>query len=275
MKQNFQRVYLVLFICILLAPMTARAAKTQEATLNNATAQYATDAPIIDGELDKVWDTTPFYYVKHYESTGDMGEQQQNNPIEGSYAKILWDEKAYYLLAVVYDTTLLEAGFTDWNSVDYWISEKNTQEYGWDKDEGDYSYCITDDGTPVSWHGDSTVIENAEKIVQNYEEYYVVEAKIPWQSDVTAKNGHKIGFNVSINDDIDGDGERDAYTYWATDDDGEYWNNTNALAAVELVGQSGIAETTVLYMIVGVMTGVIVSICVVYIILRKLKKKDI
>lgn len=278
MKEILKRSFCVMFTCMLLIPMAVQAEENQEATLQNATAQYAIKDPKIDGKIDEVWDTTPFYYAKHRENTGEAGEQARKNPIEGSYAKILWDEDYYYLLGVVYDTTLSEAGFTDWNSVDYWISEKNTQEYGWDADEGDYCYCITDDGTPVPQHGDKTVIDNAEKSVQNHGDYYVVEIKIPWQSDVVVENGHEIGFTVSFNDDMDGDGERDAYTYWAAGNNGEYWNNTNALASVELIGQPEMVSDEPAvnpYIIIGVIAGpiVVIGICVVCIVLGKKRRK--
>ena len=60
--------------------------------MQNATAQYANTAPKIDGKIDEVWDTTPFYYATHRVNIGEVGKQARRNPIEGSYAKILWDE---------------------------------------------------------------------------------------------------------------------------------------------------------------------------------------
>ena len=277
MKQ-YLKICVLLFMCLFFVSLTAWAQEPVEATSQNATAEYTNKPPIIDGEIDKVWETTPFYYAMHRENTSEVGEKSKVNPIEGSYAKILWDEKHYYLLGVVYDTTLSEAGFTDWNSVDFWISEKNTQVYGWDEDEGDYCYCITDDGTQVvQQHKDGSKVygkefDGSKQSVVNYGDHYVVEIKIPWQSDVVVESGDEIGFTVSFNDDMDGDGERDAYTYWASERNGKYWSNTNALVSVELVRQTVHVNP---FVIVGAIAGVLVAcgvVCVICVNVRKKKR---
>ena len=86
------------------------------------------------------------------------------------------------------------------------------------------------------------------------------------------ESGDEIGFTVSFNDDMDGDGERDAYTYWASERNGKYWSNTNALVSVELVRQTVHVNP---FVIVGAIAGVLVAcgvVCVICVNVRKKKR---
>ena len=66
-----------------------------------------------------------------------------------------------------------------------------------------------------------------------HEGYYFVECAVPIQTEgLTLQAGHIIGFDVSVDDDFDGDNIRDEYSTWANL--GQYWSKTCDLANIML-----------------------------------------
>lgn len=211
MKRLFAILAAALIIALLAVPAAAL-------TSTNTTAAYATVCPVIDGDIDEIWNYTEAQNVP------DIGD------ITNSYTKLLWNEKGLYLLAYVEDASVTTDDADARNSVDFWVSEKNTQDVGYDADPGDWHFCKASDGTECYYTGNAKVYDVAERTVKTTGKGYIVEMFVPYLSDLKAAEGTVIGYTVSINDDNDDDGVRNEYTFWATsDDDGAYWENTLAL----------------------------------------------
>ena len=89
----------------------------------DSTAAQAVKAPVIDGEIDKIWDTTP-------QLDGvvcDMGpdwtmEDLLDMDMATGYTKVLWAEDALYFLAVVYDKTMESDASSTTNGINFCVS---------------------------------------------------------------------------------------------------------------------------------------------------------
>ncbi len=228
-------------LSIILATLTLAAMSTTvlaDDTGLVSTAAKATVAPVIDGQIDEIWDYTEAQTVNTSASEGVE--------VSAAYTKILWDDTGLYFLAVVTDDSITEKDADARNSVDFWISEKNTKTDGFDADAGDWHFCKASDGTECYYTGNEKIYDVAESYVDLTADGYVIEFYAPFLSDITPAVGTKIGYTVSVNDDVDGDGVRDGYSYWSvTADDGAYWSNTKALCDVTLVDGPVFAEETV------------------------------
>ena len=198
------------------------------ATGEVSTASYATVAPVIDGQIDEIWNHTARQAI----AVPDDFEYD----ITGGYTSLLWDETGYYLLAVVEDISLTENDQEARNSVDFWFSEANTKTDSFSTDSGDWHFCKASDGTECYYTGNENVYKVAKSAVTTSEDGYIVELYVPYLGAKAPALGAKIGYTVSFNDDTDNDGVRDGYVYWSvTEDSDAYWEKTAALPDVELI----------------------------------------
>lgn len=198
------------------------------ATGEVSTASYATVAPVIDGQIDEIWNHTARQTI----AVPDDFEYD----ITGGYTSLLWDETGYYLLAVVEDISLTENDQEARNSVDFWFSEANTKTDSFSTDSGDWHFCKASDGTECYYTGNENVYKVAKSAVTTSEDGYIVELYVPYLGAKAPALGAKIGYTVSFNDDTDNDGVRDGYVYWSvTEDSDAYWEKTAALPDVELI----------------------------------------
>lgn len=198
------------------------------ATGEVSTASYATVAPVIDGQIDEIWNHTARQTI----AVPDDFEYD----ITGGYTSLLWDETGYYLLAVVEDISLTENDQEARNSVDFWFSEANTKTDSFSTDSGDWHFCKASDGTECYYTGNENVYKVAKSAVTTSEDGYIVELYVPYLGAKAPALGAKIGYTVSFNDDTYNDGARDGYVYWSvTEDSDAYWEKTAALPDVELI----------------------------------------
>lgn len=197
-------------------------------TGETSTASYATVAPVIDGQIDEIWNHTARQTI----AIPDDFEYD----ITGGYTSLLWDESGYYLLAVVEDMSLTENDLEARNSVDFWFSEANTKTDSFSTDPGDWHFCKSSDGTECYYTGNENVYKVAKSAVTTSVDGYIVELYVPYLGAKAPALGTKIGYTVSFNDDVDNDGERDGYVFWSVPEDSNaYWEKTSALPDVELV----------------------------------------
>lgn len=206
-----------------------------------STASYASTAPLIDGVIDPIWETTE---TQNYVDVGD-------DWVEGdvtAYSKILWDETALYYLVVVTDTTRgpdLASQAND--SINLWISETNTKADSFTEDVSDYMYLVASNGMTLKDFGDAAGIEYNPSVYNislvgftQTSNGYIAEIKMPYLSKITPEPGYIFGYTFSVNDDSDGDAVRDAYCHSARDTDNGgsetwYWSKTAALGEVMLL----------------------------------------
>ncbi len=189
-------------------------------------APFASTAPIIDGRIDDMWSAAEEIIPAEIHDFDEMAT---------GYVKIMWAPDAIYFLEVAHDDALPDPADESNDSLDFsansfdlWISEKNTQTDDYDSDPGDYHICVNSNGVKCPYTGNLGIYDVIEYAVATTEDGYIVEIRVPYLTIAPAAEGHIMGFNVSLNDDIDNDYERDSYSTWMEQEghDGYYWSST-------------------------------------------------
>jgi hypothetical protein len=197
----------------------------------DSTAQFASTKPVIDAVIDEIWAKTPA-------QEGTVPGDNWTDGCANGYTKILWDEDYVYFLAVITDSTLDVDHESTSNSVDFWMSETNSQDPDGFNAEGDWHLAVGSYGAASYYIGNEALPGAAEYETAVDGNTYIIEARIPWQTaGFNAATGHVIGYNVSINDDWEDDATRDAWISWQDYNGAPYWGNTAALNTVELTGE--------------------------------------
>lgn len=200
-------------------------------------AGYASELPIIDGEIDAIWANSEEIETLY------SGDEWDPELCASGYAKILWTESHVYMLAVVKDDTLPEIDDGARNGVDFWMSELDTMTDNYDSDAGDWIYCLSSTGIEVHYTGNDLVYSSSLKAIKLTSDGYIIEIMLPWMSKTSMSEGHIIGFTFAINDDADLDGDRDTYCFSAINrEDYSFWTKTLSLGHVELVKSAGEGE---------------------------------
>lgn len=187
---------------------------------NGAFIPYASTAPAIDGEIDGVWETAP--KIKSY-----FGQTQD---FAYGYAKLLWSENTLYLLAVIFDDSVDVGEDNTANEACFWVSEESS---GGDYGGGNWNISLNQAGVYEYYSGDNleTIATYTSKITADG---YVVELAVPVQT-----NGYKyevgavLGFCLSVEDDVDGDNERDSVCATQSEN---YWSYADSLQEFTLEG---------------------------------------
>lgn len=222
---------------------------------NGVNAYYGT--PKLDGVIDDIWKKSTTIYTE-WAVTGVDYNSFIGTGLEGSYGKVMWDEKYAYFLIYSNDST-----YSDVNKilpgeskkgeeareylgelVQIWVTEAMLDTETYYVSEGNYYMCVyrSDKGGKK---GQCTIADKThpermatetfcEYAIKDNGSHYIVEMRIPWH-DITPENDTEIGVNFSINDDTDGDGWREYFATWTGK---KYIGNNNKadLAPVVLVG---------------------------------------
>ncbi len=177
----------------------------------------------VDGEIDEVWEEVDFIYVENLKTGAYMGDSSKDS---SDYAelqcKVLWDgEYTLYILYVVYDPLISQAGAQEWerDSVEFFIDEDNERNGAFDNNSIQWRIMAVEqnDGY-LNWKIPAQVV----KMIPNG---YVVEIAYEF-SDVELVDGHSIGFDLQINDDAEGNGQRHACLGWSDTTDKASSDNT-------------------------------------------------
>ena len=197
-------------------------------------AHYTAVAPTIDGQIEELWEAAEKWYSDgHYDETTGQAN---------GYSSMLWDAGNLYLLAVVNDNTIEQCQpDSHTNGVNFWVSETNSNYQTYKSKVGDWHIFCNSSGNIGNYHEDQYILDAANVAVQVYDGYYVVECAVPLQTEgITMRNGKLIGYEVSIDDDCDGDNVREYYCN--LEDLGAYWTEPMGLANVKLVGGEELAN---------------------------------
>ncbi len=177
----------------------------------------------VDGEIDEVWEEVDFIYVENLKTGSYMGDASKDS---SDYAelqcKVLWDgDCTLYILYVVYDPVICQAGAQEWerDSVEFFIDEDNERNGAFDDNSIQWRIMAVEqnDGY-LNWKVPAQVV----KMIPNG---YVVEIAYEF-SEVDLVDGHSIGFDLQINDDAEGNGQRHACLGWSDTTDKASSDNT-------------------------------------------------
>jgi len=157
-----------------------------ETEVNRASAAFGT--PVIDGEVDAVWNRTATLPVTRYQTAwqGAIGT-----------ARALWDDGNLYVLVEVKDAQLDKANANPWeqDSVEIFVDENNAKTSSYEPDDGQYRVNFDNETS----FNPPAIADGFESATARTADGYRVEVKIPLRTIVPAGNT-SIGFDVQIND---------------------------------------------------------------------------
>lgn len=191
------------------------------------------NAPVLDGEIDAVWDTAPKMTIKNVYS--DNGQYTESN---FAWAKVLWTETGFYYLGYVYDkTTCAIDRLNIWVAETYVYAQSTNEQaipYSQTASDGNYAICINPQGENLYYTGiDITQHWDEDTTAKVTEDGYIVEIFVPCLSVQTLTEGREIGLDFSVDYFHDTASERDACNNWYGG--GWYWSNVGALRKLTLV----------------------------------------
>ncbi len=183
--------------------------------------------PVIDGEIDAVWNNAPDLPIDRYQ----MAWQGANGT-----AKVLWDEENLYVLVRVNDSELDKSNPNEWeqDSIEVFLDQLNTKQTFYVDGVGQYRINYENE-TSFNPAGIDEGFESAVKVTGSS---YTVEVKIPL-TEIRPKHGTKIGFDVQINDARSG--ARQSVATW-NDLSGQGYQDPSVFGVLTLIDPSAADE---------------------------------
>lgn len=178
---------------------------------NYGEAKVPMGSPEIDGEAEDLWNTAkPIHPEKLI--VGDP-----NLIMASAEARMLWDEKALYVLVVVEDDQLDASASKPYkqDSVEIFIDRNNGKTRYYQADDAQHRVSFQN-------HYSGPAAERVHSATRITEEGYIVEMAIAWQGQPPAP-GDTIGFDLQIND-ADETGQRETVLMWSTFHDSAHAN---------------------------------------------------
>ncbi|MBU9721780.1 MULTISPECIES: endo-1,4-beta-xylanase [Bacillaceae] len=178
--------------------------------------------PVIDGEIDDVWNDAPVLPINRYQSAweGATGE-----------GRVLWDYENLYVLVEVNDPELDKSSpeAHEQDSVEVFLDQLNSKSVFYEDGHGQYRVNF-DNETSFNPGSIGEGFESATHIHESGEGY-TVEIKIPF-TEITPENNTEIGFDLQINDAEDG--TRRSVATW-NDLQGSGWSDPSVFGNLTLV----------------------------------------
>ncbi|MFB9327734.1 endo-1,4-beta-xylanase [Paenibacillus aurantiacus] len=177
--------------------------------------------PTVDGTIDAVWKRAKAIKTERWVS-GASGST--------ATVRTLWDAGKLYVLAEVTDALLSKASANVWeqDSVEIFVDQNNAASTSYQADDGQYRINFDNEQSV----NPSALAGKLVSAVKRTKTGYVVEASIEWNGTPPKKDA-MIGFDVQVNNDEDGDGDRDSITIW-NDRTGLSYQNTFGFGALVL-----------------------------------------
>nr|ACR54951.1 xylanase III/CBM9 fusion protein [synthetic construct] len=186
-----------------------------------ATAKYGT--PVIDGEIDEIWNTTEEIETKAVA----MGSLDKNATAK---VRVLWDENYLYVLAIVKDPVLNKDNSNPWeqDSVEIFIDENNHKTGYYEDDDAQFRVNYMNEQT-FGTGGSPARFKTAVKLIEGG---YIVEAAIKWKTIKPTPNT-VIGFNIQVND-ANEKGQRVGIISWS-DPTNNSWRDPSKFGNLRLI----------------------------------------
>ena len=178
--------------------------------------------PVIDGEMDAIWSKTPEVSTDIW-VTGNSGATAK--------VRTLWEDGYLYVYANVTDSKLSKASPNVWeqDSFEIFVDQNNAQTDAYQADDAQFRVNFENEQS----YGGAASADNFTTATKVVPGGYVVEAAIKLDP-AFIKEGAKIGFDLQVNNDEDGNGTRDSVAIWS-DPTGASFQNTQNFGALELV----------------------------------------
>jgi hypothetical protein len=202
---------------------------------------YRTDFPTVDAEIEEVWNTVPVNDMP-YVLNGTI-----DGPTDlGATFRTLWDEVSlFFLVEVTDDVKIMDSGFpTPYadDCVEFWLDLNNSKNSAYLPSETDeYQIMFLRDNTNQHQVDHNDLLNGIDWAWKDTQAGYVLEVEMPWLTAFKWQErfgrsmpefGQKLGFEVHVNDDDDGEG-RDTNIGWFYTAD-EAWHNPATLGDMQM-----------------------------------------
>ena len=163
--------------------------------------------PIVDGQVDPIWQIAPLLKTDRPVST--LNDPELETPATAE-VRCLWDADHLYLLAEVTDRHLSTVNPSAWeqDSIEFFLDPRLDDGTQFGEDDGQYRIGLTGGAT----FSDPRLAEGLRSEVVRTETGYRIEASIRWRM-IEPREGERIGFECQVNDDA-GLGRRQALMKW-------------------------------------------------------------
>ncbi|MEN8202756.1 MAG: sugar-binding protein [Bacteroidota bacterium] len=201
---------------------------------------YRADFPSVDGEIDAVWETVPIVDVSHILPGGVV-----DGPTDfGATFRVLWDEVSLFILAeVTDDIEMLDSPQEPYNDdcVEFWLDLNNSKNSSYlpsETDEFQFMFPRGGDTYRLDHHDR---VDGMDWAWASSQGGYIFEIEVPWLTSLEWLDrfettqpaiGQKIGFDLHVNDDDDGDA-REATLSWF-DIDNMAWTDPSVLGDLQM-----------------------------------------
>jgi hypothetical protein len=205
---------------------------------------YREDFPTVDAEIDDVWETVPVIDMPHIL----RGLEFVSGPTDlAAKFRTLWDEVSiFFLIEVIDETKVTDTGFPkpyDDDCVEFWFDLNNSKNSAYLPSETDeYQIIFLRDNTTIHQVDHNDQLNGIDWAWNDTQNGYIFEIELPWLTAfrwmerygvLQPEFGHKLGFEVHVNDDDDGDG-RDSNIGWFNPVD-DAWNDPSALGDMKMM----------------------------------------
>ncbi|MHC1696240.1 MAG: sugar-binding protein [Eubacteriales bacterium] len=196
----------ILCILLVISLLVVPAALTASASDKTTTAFKGT--PVVDGKIDEIWEHCDKIQAANFKA----GDLASDPGVCKLYARTLWDDKSLYVLFEVVDPVISVASATTWqqDSVEFYVDEDNSKSGAFDTN--DIQIRVNAENF---FEVDPSRITS---VVGKSSDGYIIEVKYNF-IEVMPKAGASIGFDIQVNDDMDGSGSRATCLGWSDDTD--------------------------------------------------------
>ena len=211
-----KRIQAILLIMAILIPFTV--VNVSAAERMETDAAYGT--PVLDGEIDSIWDNVNYNIVENCTVSGDKEYK--------GWFKVMWDENNLYVLARVYTTQFSNKGSAPQydDSVDIYIDENCARNTSYAED--DYQVRVDYTGSATGNNYDTLKVKSGAKCL---DDSFIVEMGFPFKTQQLEEN-KTVGFEVLMTGS-ETLGLRYRTYLWNTKQ-GWQWNNPNCFGTLNL-----------------------------------------
>jgi len=198
-----------------------------------------TEAVVIDGEIDPIWEQVEAHTCEYFDSVGDLFEPPEDYDFATDF-KLLWDDENIYLLVMITDDNAIDtydAAVNEWmmDAVEVYIDPANAKTNDMDNHiQYRFMYMTQDEGGvfPTNLEAWS---EGSFSVTDGINSWYKLDTDVGWDLEVAFSIE---AFNTAGSVDLGADSEMGFNMVPTDNDEGIEDERSNTLRWVETTGES-------------------------------------
>ena len=198
---------------------------------------HIASVPVLDGELDALWEQAPVYSIEKINAS-QSDEPSESAKLAANF-RMLWDEENLYTFIDVTDSTPVrnpEIGWQFSDNVILYLDATDAKNDTFGKTDYEYAFCW-DAEMPELREAKHNQMENVRFRIKTTDKGYTVEAAFPWTTLRTPNPaaGSMIGIDVQLSDNQAGP-KRNLQLGWQDDTNGA-WLQPSLFGRAKLTGE--------------------------------------